>query len=433
MSAADQPDQTTIRGRQLQALREMVGTLSRDNAFYRRKWSDAGFDPAITTLDDFFVGAPFTVKQEVVDDQRAAPPYGTNLTYPVERYTRFSQTSGTTGTPLRWLDTTEAWSWMVDNWVQVFRTSGADLTDRIFFAFSFGPFLGFWTAYEACIRLGALALPGGGMSSTARLSTILDNRATVLCCTPTYAIRLGEAALEEGIDLSQSAVRLIIAAGEPGAAIPATRQYIERLWPGARVRDHHGMTEIGPVTFECPARPGVLHVMENAFVPEVVDPVTLRPVAPGERGELILTNLGRWGSPLVRYRTGDLVLPARDTICACGRSDLALEGGILGRTDDMVFVRGVNVFPSAVEETVRRFPTVAEYRVEVRTESGMTELALQLEPDPSCSEPVRLARDVETALRSSFNLRIPVSLVAPGVLPRFELKAKRWVRVNTDS
>jgi phenylacetate-CoA ligase len=161
--------------------------------------------------------------------------------------------------------------------------------------------------------------------------------------------------------------------------------------------------------------------------------VTLRPVGPGTRGELILTNLGRWGSPLVRYRTGDLVLPAKDPVCACGRSDLALEGGIIGRTDDMVFVRGVNVFPSAVEETVRRFPTVAEYRVEVRTESGMTELALQLEPDPSCSEPGRLARDVETALRSSFNLRIPVSLVAPGVLPRFELKAKRWVRVEVGS
>jgi phenylacetate-CoA ligase len=261
----------------------------------------------------------------------------------------------------------------------------------------------------------------------------MDNRATVLCCTPTYAIRLGEAALEEGVDLSQGAVRLIIAAGEPGAAIPATRQYLERLWPGAQVRDHHGMTEIGPVTFECPARPGVLHVLEDAFIPEVLDPVTLQPAGAGQRGELILTNLGRWGSPLVRYRTGDIVLPATQAVCDCGRSDLALEGGILGRTDDMVFVRGVNVFPSAVEETVRRFSTVAEYRVEVRTESGMTELALQLEPDPSCPEPSRLAREVETALRSSFNLRIPVSLVAPGALPRFELKAKRWVRVNTGS
>ncbi|MCC2671688.1 MAG: phenylacetate--CoA ligase family protein [Armatimonadetes bacterium] len=427
------PDRGAIQVRQLTTLGAMLGTLARSNRFYARKWAASGFDAAPGSLEAFFRTAPFTVKQEVVDDQRAAPPYGTNLTYSLDRYTRFSQTSGTTGVPLRWLDTTEAWSWMVDNWVQVFRASGADLSDRVFFAFSFGPFLGFWTAYEACIRMGALALPGGGMSTTARLQTIMDNRATVLCCTPTYAIRLGEAALEEGVDLSQGAVRLIIAAGEPGAAIPATRQYLERLWPGAQVRDHHGMTEIGPVTFECPARPGVLHVLEDAFIPEVLDPVTLQPAGAGQRGELILTNLGRWGSPLVRYRTGDIVLPATQAVCDCGRSDLALEGGILGRTDDMVFVRGVNVFPSAVEETVRRFSTVAEYRVEVRTESGMTELALQLEPDPSCPEPSRLAREVETALRSSFNLRIPVSLVAPGALPRFELKAKRWVRVNTGS
>src|SRR5262249_34165146 len=151
--------------------------------------------------------------------------------------------------------------------------------DRFFFAFSFGPFLGFWTAFEAGLRLGCMCLPGGGQSSAARLRAILENRATVLCCTPTYAIRLGEVAAAEGIDLAAGAVRTILVAGEPGGSIPATRARIERLWPGARVRDHHGMTEIGPVSFECPARPGVLHVIEAGYLPEIIDPESERPVA----------------------------------------------------------------------------------------------------------------------------------------------------------
>lgn len=430
MSETSYPDRETLAARQLSQLRAMLELVARDNPFYARKWAAAGVTSAPETLSQFFAQAPFTCKEELCEDQQAHPPYGTNLTYPLEQYTRFNQTSGTTGTPIRWLDTTESWNWMVDNWVRVFRESGVGPQDRIFYAFSFGPFLGFWTAYEAGSRLGALCLPGGGMGSGPRLRTILDNQVSVLCCTPTYALRLGEAAAELGVDLSQGSVRRILAAGEPGASIPATRQRIEQLWPGAQLRDHHGMTEVGPVSYECPARPRVLHIIEGGYLPEVIDPETGAHVAPGARGELILTNLGRWGSPLVRYRTGDLVQRAVETVCACGSSDLALEGGILGRTDDMVLVRGVNVFPSAVEDTVRRFTSVAEYRVEVRTSAAMTELQLQLEPAAECPDPSLLARDVEAALRTSFNLRIPVSLVAPGALPRFELKSKRWVRVE---
>lgn len=430
MSEMSHPDRETLSARQFFRLRAMLDLLGRDNRFYAEKWAATGFDAVPESLEQFFAEAPFTRKQELSEDQRAHPPYGRNLTYPLAQYTRFSQTSGTTGTPMRWLDTTDSWSWMVDNWVRVFRESGVGPGDRIFYAFSFGPFLGFWTAYEAGIRLGALCLPGGGMGTGPRLRTILDNNVTVLCCTPTYALRLGEAAVELGVDLSQGSVRRIVAAGEPGASIPATREQIERLWPGAQLRDHHGMTEVGPVSYECPARPRVLHIIEDGYLPEVIDPETGAHVGPGEQGELILTNLGRWASPLVRYRTGDLVLRSAHPVCACGSSDLALEGGILGRTDDMVLVRGVNVFPSAVEDTVRRFASVAEYRVEVRTSAAMTELELKLEPAVECPDASLLARDVEAALRSAFNLRIPVSLVAPGALPRFELKSKRWVRVE---
>jgi phenylacetate-CoA ligase len=425
------PDRPTIEAHQCAALRAMLDALVPSNRFYTRKLAAAGAGD-IASLDEFFVRVPFTFKQELVDDQRACPPYGTNLTYPLERYTRFSQTSGTSGTPLRWLDTPESWDWMLEKWRMVYRVCGVGPEDRLLFAFSFGPFLGFWTAFEAAGRLGCLCIPGGGMSSAARLRAILDNDVTVLCCTPTYAMRLAEVAAEEGLDLGESHVRLIFTAGEPGACISTTRAWIEQLWPGAQVRDQHGMTETGPVTYECPERSGTLHVLESGFIPEVLDPDTGRHVGPGGEGELVLTNLGRVASPLIRYRTGDRVKRAADVPCACGRYDLALEGGILGRIDDMVIVRSVNLYPAAVEEVMRGFHQVAEYRVEVFLDRAMAEVRIQLEPTPDCADPAALAKAVEAALRTAFNLRVPISLAPQGSLPRFELKARRWVRRSTD-
>ena len=429
-AAAGFPDRAEIEARQLASIRALISALIPHNRYYTHKLNEAGLSPDLSSLNDFTAAMPFTTKQELSEDHRLNPPFGSNLTYPLERYTRFSQTSGTSGIPLRWMDTTESWGWMVGNWVEVLRASGVGPQDRIFFAFSFGPFLGFWTAFEAGVRQGCLCLPGGGMSSAARIQSILANEVTVLCCTPTYAIRLGEVAQDEGICLAESKVKTILVAGEPGAGIPATRARIERLWPGARLWDHHGMTEVGPVTFECPVRRGVLHVIESAFIPEVIDPETGAAVEPGERGELVLTNLGRTGSPLLRYRTGDLVQCANASQCACGRYDLALEGGILGRTDDMVIIRGVNVYASAVEQIVRGFDQIAEYRVEISMEQALPEIALLVEPVSDCANVGSVVHDVEAAMRTALNLRVPVALAPPGSLPRFELKAKRWVRMG---
>ena len=416
----------------MNALHSMIGEMLPANCFYARKFSDIKLE-CVVSLDDFFACVPFTIKQELVDGQHVQPPYGINLTYPLDHYTRLSQTSGTTGAPLRWLDTPESWSWMVDNWVEVLHISGVTPEDRALFAFSFGPFLGFWTAYEAGLRFGCQCIPGGGMSSVARLRAILDNRVTVLFCTPTYAMRLGEVAHGENIDLARACVKHIITAGEPGACIPATRARLESVWHGARVSDQHGMTEVGPVTFECPEQPGTLHVIEHGFIPEVIDPKTGRHVGVGEQGELVLTNLGRVGSPLIRYRTGDLVERAATELCVCGRCDIALVGGILGRTDDMVIVRGVNVYPAAVEDIVRQFNDVVEYRVEVIDNSTMSELNIFIEPTAQCADTAGLAQSIELAFRTALSLRVPITIVEPGGLPRFELKAKRWVRVGDAS
>ena len=441
------PARSAIASSQLEQLRRLLAALVPANSFYTRKFSRAGLTATVTSLAEFAEKFPFTSKQELADDQCAQPPYGTNLTFPLERYTRFHQTSGTTGAPLRWLDTPESWNWMVENWTEILDAAGATSGDRVFFAFSFGPFIGFWLAYEAAQRIGCLCLPGGGLSSAARLRVMMENDATVLCCTPTYALRLAEVAAEEKIDLRATRIRTIVVAGEPGGSIPALRARLQERWHGARVFDHHGMTETGPVTHECPKQPGVLHVLEPAYFAEVIDPSTGKPVASGQRGELVLTTLGRVGSPLLRYRTGDLVKPipqpstlrstatAEDesTIdhppCECGRHTLALEGGILGRTDDMVIVRGVNVFPSAVEDIIRACGDVAEYQVTVSTARSLTELSVQIEPTPGCPDPSALVKRLEKSFEAALALRVPVKTAPAGTLPRFEMKAKRWVKL----
>jgi phenylacetate-CoA ligase len=386
--------------------------------------------PAVRGLREFSDQLPLTTKAELLEDQLAHPPYGSNLTFPLEHYPRCHQTSGSTGAPLRWLDTAESWQHLLNNWRRIFHAAGITPVDRFLFAFSFGPFIGFWSGLESALQLGCFCFPAGSMTSEARLKALLDHRITVLACTPTYAMHLGEVAGAEGVDLSRSAVRRILVAGEPGGSLPATRARLTTLWPNAQVIDHYGMTETGPATYQCPAEPGVLHVIESAYLPEILDPATCQPMALGGTGELVLTTLDRTGSPLLRYRTGDLVRSGTWEACACGTEELALSGGILGRTDDMVIVRGVNVFPSAIDEQVRALGQVAEYRVTVDRRSALTELRLEVEPKPRRGNPARLAQRLQQALQNVLSLRVPVRVVGPGTLPRFEMKAKRWVEVT---
>lgn len=415
---------------QLSKVRALIEAIVRANPFYSRKLGGGTAQAGTTSLARFSSLIPFTTKHEIVKDRIENPPYGTGLTFDRQRYVRCHQTSGSTAVPIRWLDTRESWNHIVRNWDQILAYAGIIPSDRFFFAFSFGPFLGFWSALESVTRLGCFCFTGGGMSSVGRLQALLENECTVLCCTPTYAQHLGEIARQKQIDISHSKVRLIIVAGESGGSIPATRARIESLWPGAMVFDHHGMTEVGPVTYQCPKEPCVLHVLEEAYLPEVIDPETGAAVPAGRTGELLLTTLDRIGSPLLRYRTGDLVKARVPGQCCCGSYAMALEGGILGRADDMVVVRGVNVYPSLIEEVVRSQKEVAEYRVHLDARGAMMEMALEVEPSAECANPANVPDRLTQALQAVLNLRVPVQLASPGSLPRFEMKARRWVRVT---
>jgi phenylacetate-CoA ligase len=394
--------------------------------FLRTKWTSHHIDVAgVRSLEDL-PKLPFTCKEELVADQAAHPPYGSNLSRPFTEYVRLHQTSGTTtGQPLCWLDTAQTWDWVLDCWQKIYDAVGVVPADRCFFPFSFGPFLGFWAAFEGAARRGCLVLPGGGASSVARLRFLLANGATIVFATPTYALRLVEVAHEEGLDLPGSSVRMLILAGEPGGNIPSTRHLIEKGW-GARVIDHWGMTEVGPLGVECAENPGGFHILEEDCLAEVIDPHTTKPAAAGMEGELVITTLGRFHSPAVRYRTGDRVR-VDPKACPCGRLWKRLLGGILGRTDEMLLIKGNNIYPSMIEAVVRSFSEIEEFQIVVDNRRG-EKMVLRLELKPGTNVEI-VSEGVSTRMRDDYHLRPDIECVSPGTLPRSEMKSKRVVRI----
>lgn len=400
-----------IRERQLGRLNALLGVILPRNRFYATK-----LGPLAAPISwQAFRSLPFTNKAELVADQAAAPPLGTIATFERSRYVAYHQTSGTTGQPLAVLDTAESWEWWSECWQYVYRGAGVGPADRLFFAFSFGPFIGFWSAHNAARRLGALAIPGGGLDSRGRLEMMRRTQSTVLLSTPTYALRLAEVARSEGLTLTELGVGRTIHAGEPGASIPSVRARIEAAW-GARCFDHAGATEVGAYGYPCEAGDG-LHVNEAEFIAEVLDPRTGATAGEGEAGELVITNLGRAGWPVIRYRTGDLVRVG-GRACACGRTFLKLAGGLIGRADDLMIVRGVNVYPTAVEAIVREFE-VDEFRMVRTRRDAMEELVVEVEARDD------VASALAQALRQRLGVRVETRCVPGGSLPRFELKARR--------
>lgn len=405
--------EVNLKQYQIQRLNELLVFTSNFNGFYKEKFN--GIHLPIKDFEDL-KRLPFTTKKELAQDQIDNAPLGRNHSYPTESYIRYHQTSGTTGRPLKVLDTEQSWDWWARCWSEVLKSSGVTKSDVCYLAFSFGPFVGFWAAHEGIQKLEALAIPGGTMSSEQRLQSMLDNNATVLLCTPSYALRLAEVAEQLGLDIKNSSIRTIITAGEPGGSVPSTRSQIEKLW-GAKLYDHIGMTEMGAYGYSCKEQKG-MHVNESEFIVEIINPDTLEHVAPGEQGELVLTNLGRYGYPMIRYRTGDAVIYQKEP-CACGNAKQFLPGGIVGRTDDMVSIRGVNIYPTSIEAIVREFSEIKEFRIVYYTEQEMHQIKVQIEG------PEEVVPNLFKLLRERIGLRIEVERVEDNSLPRFEMKAKR--------
>jgi phenylacetate-CoA ligase len=406
-------DRATLAEHQRQRLNGLLHVILPHNRFYADKL--AGVRRPVASLDELREW-PFTYKDELIaadhGDELAA-----NRTFSLDRYSRLHQTSGTRGRPLVVLEMPEDWEWWIEGWQYVLDVAEITNEDRVLMAFSFGPFIGFWSAYDAVALRGALVVPTGGLNSIARLQLARTARATVLCCTPSYALRLLEVAAQHQIDAASLGVRAIIVAGEPGGSVSATRARIEAGW-NARLIDHAGATEVGPWGYGDAAGKG-LFVNESEFIAEFLSLKSGRPAEPGELAEVVLTTLGRAGSPVIRYRTGDLARPV-------WRSEgvnrfVFLEGGVLGRADDMIVVRGVNVFPTSVEQIVRSFPEVVEYRATLRAVDAMDQLSIEIED--RLDQPLRVAEELKLRL----GLKVEVVCVPLGSLPRFEGKGNRFV------
>lgn len=255
------------------------------------------------------------------------------------------------------------------------------------------------------------------MSSFQRAKAIIAYNISVLISTPSYALYLAEVAEQEGVDLGPSNVNITIHAGEPGASLPAYRHRIESAWR-ARSYDHAGSTEVGAWGFTCQRQAG-LHVNEGEFICEIIDPDSGEAAA---EGELVMTNLGRTGMPILRYRTGDRA-KLEDRPCECGRTFIRLEGGVIGRIDEVLNVRGINVFPSALEDIVRRFEAVNEFAVDVYRQDKLDEMEIRIEVKGA--EPEEISAAVAKQIRHALGFRAQVKAVPFGTLPRFDQQTRR--------
>lgn len=422
-AAVQHCDRSQLEQIQLTKLNALLANVLPKSRYYQARFGCSAI--TIHSMEEW-ARMPTSQKSDWLGDD----PSGLALhhTFPQEAYRRYHRTSGTRGKPMVILDTQDDWGWWISTWQYVLDACGLKSSDRIMMAFSFGPFIGFWSAHDACLSRGCMVIPCGGMSTAARIDLIQSAKPTVLFSTPTYAMHMADDAASRGIDLRDSSIRQVFVAGEPGGSVPAIRSKIESAY-GAKVMDHAGATEVGPWGFGS-SDGQAIHVIESEFIAEFM---------PWDRGEsqssspdnvdsanaplfeLILTSLGRVGVPALRYRTGDFVRPLYDS--DCGSGFVRLESGVLGRTDDMVVVRGVNIFPSSIDAIVRTFPSINDYRLTVSKKGSMDELMLEYETSEADDESTtkRLAETLSIQL----NLRFDVVRVPKGELPRSEGKARR--------
>lgn len=412
----------------LKRLQVLVRHAYEHSAFYRRKFDAIGLTPDdVRTLEDFKRKVPLTDKSEFIQLQQERPPYGDTLALPADFVVHHCETSGTTGVPLAipysMLDTVR----YGESWVYGFWGLGIRPRDTFYFAFGWGNFAGFWSAYWGARRLGCRVISGGGLDTKGHILAIQRLKPTVLISTPTFALRMAAVAEEMGVDLSSSSIRYTYHAGEPGpTALPGMREAIERAW-GATAGELLGIAEVDALAPGCPLGDGV-HVNEMNVFTWSADPQAGDEVSEGEVGENIVSGYANSAQPLLNYRTHDIV--RRRSRCGCGRTWTKFEGSVLGRTDFMVTVRGTNVYQTAVENVLSRVPGVSmHYQLVLTREHGNDAMSVEFEPQASCeaSSWAAIARDAEERIHQALHVRLNVRPVAPDSLPRFELKTKRII------
>ena len=414
---------------QLELFRKQMAYVYERAPMYKRKFDQVGVRPEdIRTIEDV-QKVPFTIKDELRQSQEKYPPFGDFLCISPEEGVRVFQTTGTTGIPVRSLLSRKDWYvHYYEQFMYFMYGYGITRADVMFVPFNYGLYLAWWGLQAAFEQAGVLVIPGGGQSSEDRIKNILEWKPSVVCGTPTYILFLGDFAKKMGVDLSKTSVRIVITGGEPGAQVPSTKKQIETTW-GAKNYDDVGSTEISNFGFECVAQQGT-HVVESMFLSEVIDPGTGKSLNPGQEGELVLTNLCCESMPLIRWRMGDIV-KFDVKKCDCGRTFLRLDGGVIGRADDMFQFGGVNIFPSAIENFVRGTKEFSnEYQIIAPKMGAGKHLKIRVEPSSPSISKEEIDRAVK-AFKEIFKFRIGVTpdveVMKIGELPRFEGKARRVI------
>jgi phenylacetate-CoA ligase len=422
---------------QSEKLEVLIRYVYETSPFYRAKFDQAGLRPQdLRSVDDLHK-IPLTTKEEMALDTERNPPWGSyhcnDETFWRRQGWMMFTTSGTTAAPRAFRHTLhdkEIWAWCD---ARALWSQGVRPGDLFMIAFSYAPHTFLWGVHYACNLMGIPVIPAS--LDTRRRAFFMDRfKPTVLAATPSYLIYLGESMVEMGLNPAASSAVKLITGGEPGAAILATKRRIEELW-GAELHEFIGCTEASPVAggYTClpevrqKERPVRVHVMEDTQIWEVVDPETLEPLPDGQRGLAVVTNLFSESTPLLRFLMGDYTTFDVER-CACGRTHKRAVGGFQGRADDMINVRGLKFFPSAVEEIVRSLPELGnEFEIVLTTDKGLDEVTVVAEAGPEVP-PARyhiLKGQLEAEMATRLELRFNVEIKAPGSLPRTEFKAKR--------
>ncbi|MEE8583900.1 MAG: AMP-binding protein [Acidobacteriota bacterium] len=416
---------------QLLKLKRILRWAYDRSPFYRQQFDQAGVSvDDIRSLDDL-AKIPLTDKDAWLAAQGdCSDGFGTTTAISEREVVRYHQTSGTTGNPIRLAFNHRDWNWWLECWGYGLAALELNQHDRALVCFPFNLFVGWWGGQDAARLMRCCVYSGGGMTTEQRLQVILDHRITVLMGAPSYLLRLASSARQRGVRTSELTVRKLVCGAEPGGSIPATRRRLEQAW-GAEVFDHLGASEVGPWGYECSAHPGGVHICEGFFFMEFVHPQTFEPTRPGELSRLVVTSLEKYSQPVIRWDLKDLVRVSEQP-CPCGRSFRWVKGGILGRADDLIKIRGVLFSPRGVEDVVRTFEPVGEYRVVLSRRGEMDELTLRAETALCGSEGDPLKEELVTALKVKTQLRFGIELCPPGTFPRQEIKTRRLIDLREE-
>ena len=413
-----------MRRLQSERLVKMVKHVYEDSTYYRKRMDECGVKPEdIRSIDDI-TKLPFTTKQDLRDNY----PYGLQAAPPSE-IVRVHASSGTTGKPIVAGYTREDLEMWSEVTARSLMAAGVTSKDIMQVSYGYGLFTGGLGAHDGGTLIGASIVPTGSGNTEKQITLMHDFGSTVLACTPSYALYLAETIAKSGLDINDFKLRVGVFGAEPWTN--SMRKEIEEKLH-LKAYDIYGLTEMcGPgVGCECECQCGT-HLWEDHFYPEIIDPVTLQPVAPGEKGELVFTNLTKWGMPMIRYRTRDLTSLIYEK-CECGRTAVRMNK-ILGRSDDMLIIRGVNVFPSTVESIILEFPECEpHYFIEVDRVNNVDTFDILVEVHPEyysdrVNDLVDLKNRITARCQSVIGIKPNVKIVEPNTIERSMGKAKRAI------